>query len=129
MAKNFIKVKATSKNFLCALCSVHRKMKYSKSLSPKHYIQILLISTALVTAGWSFVGVNSLVMIPLIWCAFEFTNKVLYRKDIPCPHCGFDATWYRRDVKMAKLKVERFWEYKNSQKPVIEAQNSVSEVQ
>ena len=36
-------------------------------------------------------------------------NKLLYRKEIACPYCGFDATWYRRDVKKANELVKDFW--------------------
>lgn len=48
-------------------------------------------------------------MIPTLWIAFEVVNKILYRKGIPCPYCGFDATWYRRDVKIAHQKVRDYW--------------------
>ena len=29
--------------------------------------------------------------------------------ELPCPHCGFDATWYKRDVKVARRQVLDFW--------------------
>lgn len=45
----------------------------------------------------------------MVWMSFELINKMLYRKDIPCPYCGFDATWYRRDVKIAHKKVQEYW--------------------
>lgn len=40
----------------------------------------------------------------------EIANKMLYRKEIPCPYCGFDATWYRRDVTVANQKVKDYWQ-------------------
>ena len=54
-------------------------------------------------------GVKSLCMIFPAWMIMEVGNKLLYRKDIPCPYCGFDATWYRRDVKIANKMVKDFW--------------------
>ena len=33
-----------------------------------------------------------------------------YRKEIPCPHCGFDASWYKKDVKIARRLVKEFWD-------------------
>lgn len=38
-----------------------------------------------------------------------------YRKEIPCPHCGFDASWYKKDVKVARRLVAAYWSEKNAQ--------------
>jgi ribosomal protein S14 len=46
--------------------------------------------------------------LPIIWAIFESTHKSLYRKDLKCPYCGFDPKWYRKDVKLARQKVEEF---------------------
>lgn len=107
--KRFYKVKNPTKEFLCALCSAPRSMKYNRSLNHKQYLQIVLIS---VTVSWLFfpvVGAESIFAIFLVWPVFELINKALYRKEIPCPYCGFDATWYRRDVKKANELVKKFW--------------------
>ena len=88
MKKSFIKVSAPKRNFICALCSSHRKLKYSKNLTPKHFVQIFVLTLAFASLSWSALGISSLIALPVIWMTFEFTNKVLYRKDIPCPHCG-----------------------------------------
>ena len=106
----FYKVKNPSKNFLCALCSAPRNMKYSKNLKTQNYIQIALVSVAVVWALYPFIGVKSLMSVFALWMSFEIINKILYRKDIPCPYCGFDATWYRRDVKVAHQKVKDYWQ-------------------
>ena len=45
-----------------------------------------------------------------VWLAFELGNKLLYRKELPCPYCGFDPSWYRRDVTVAKKMVQNFWQ-------------------
>lgn len=65
----------------------------------------------------------------LILAAFEMINKHLYRKEIPCPYCGFDATWYRRDVKVARQKVENFFSNdQNSSEQIPVSAPSVEEV-
>lgn len=110
------KLKRNKKHFLCALCSSHRTMKYSKNLDLIHYLQIALLSFSFTYFSWSTLGVNSLLFSPIIWVLFEVTNKIFYRKDVPCPNCGFDATWYRRDVKIAKNKVQEFWQIKEEAK-------------
>ncbi len=107
--KKFFKVKNSQKDFLCALCKSPRQMRYSKNLSEIKYIQIILLSAFLSWSGYEYIGLKSLSAILIVWPVFELTNKLLYRKEIPCPYCGFDATWYRRDVKVAKKKVEEFW--------------------
>ncbi len=105
----FYKVKKAKTSFLCALCRAPRQMKYSKNLSLKNYLQMTLLMSSL---GWllaSFIGLKALFAVVIIWPIAEATNKILYRKEIPCPYCGFDATWYRRDVKVARQKVEDYW--------------------
>lgn len=105
----FYKVKNPNKNFLCALCSAPRSMKYSKNLNRKQAFQILLISVTLSWLFYPIVGPESVFAVFLVWTIFEMVNKMLYRKEIPCPYCGFDATWYRRDVKKANELVKDFW--------------------
>jgi hypothetical protein len=105
----FYKVKNSKKNFLCALCSAPRQMKYSKNLSGKQYLQIIVLS---ITTSWGLfplIGPKALTSFFAVWMMVELVNKVLYRKGIPCPYCGFDATWYRRDVNVANKKVKDFW--------------------
>ncbi len=73
-------------------------------------MQIVVLS---ITTSWllfSFMGPKSVFAIFIIWPIFEVANKLLYRKEIACPYCGFDATWYRRDVTMANQKVKDFWQ-------------------
>jgi len=110
--KRFFKVKNSNKDFLCALCKSPRQMKYSKNLSEFNYIQIVLLSAFLSWLLYPVMGLKALTLVLVIWPIFEVTNKMFYRKEIPCPYCGFDATWYRRDVKVAKRKVEDFWKEK-----------------
>jgi hypothetical protein len=105
----FYKVKNPKKSFICALCSAPRQMKYSKNLEGKNFLQIIVLSTFLSWAFFPLMGVKSLSLLFPVWMFVEMVNKMLYRKDIPCPYCGFDATWYRRDVNVANTKVKTFW--------------------
>lgn len=105
----FYKVKNPKKNFLCALCSAPRQMKYSKNLAGKNFLQIIVLSSFLSWAFFPLMGGKALTLIFPVWMLVELVNKMLYRKEIPCPYCGFDATWYRRDVNIANNKVKAFW--------------------
>lgn len=107
--KRFFKVKKPSRHFICALCTAPRQMKYKKNLNEMNYIQITVLAVFLAWAFYPLMGAKSLSLVFILWPIFEVANKILYRKEIPCPYCGFDATWYRRDVKVAKQKVEEFW--------------------
>jgi len=110
----FYKVKQPTRKFICALCEAPREMRYKRNLSPKNYLQIFVLSAFLFWAFFPLMGAKGFFIAFILLPIFEVTNKFLYRKDIPCPYCGFDATWYRRDVKMAKQKVENFWhEHRN----------------
>lgn len=105
----FYKVKNPSKEFLCALCNTKRQMRYTKHLNIVNYYQIVVSSGFLVWLLWDLMSYKAFSLFFIIWTTFEVVKKMLYRKEIPCPHCGFDATWYRRDVKVARNKVENFW--------------------
>jgi len=51
---------------------------------------------------------KGIVALPMIWATFESLHQMLYRKDSKCPYCGFDPTWYKKDVKFARQQVEEF---------------------
>lgn len=118
--KRFFKVKKAQNHFICPLCSAPREMRYSKNLSEKQFIQIFVLSASLIYFLFPLMGFKAFSLFFVVWIGFEIVNKLLYRKEIPCPYCGFDATWYRRDVKVAKQKVEEFW---RTRKPENTVQN------
>lgn len=62
---------------------------------------------------WPLMGVKSFFVFFIVWGIFEAALRVVFKKEIPCPHCGFDATWYKKDVKVARDKVKVFWDSKN----------------
>lgn len=108
--KRFYRVKKPVREFLCALCSAPRQMKYSKNLSAFNYAQIALISVVLIWSLSSLMGAKALFMVFPVWLCFELGNKLLYRRELPCPYCGFDPSWYRRDVTVANKMVKNFWQ-------------------
>lgn len=107
--RRFIKVKNAKRHFLCALCRAPRQMRYDKHLSQNNYLQIITLSAFITWCLYPFMGINAAISLFVIWPAFEMINKFLYRKELPCPYCGFDPTWYRRDVRIARQKVTEFW--------------------
>jgi hypothetical protein len=58
------------------------------------------------------IGYKGALSFFIFWGFFEFFNKSFFRKEIPCPDCGFDATWYKRDVRVAKKLVSTYWDEK-----------------
>ncbi len=111
------KFKKPVMKFFCPLCSTARAFTISPRLSPKNHIQIALITLSLIGMTYSFMGWRAIFWFFFVWSAFEFAVKVLFKKEIPCPHCGFDASWYKRDVVKAREKVNEFWEKNQTELP------------
>ena len=109
-SKRFYRVKKPAREFLCALCSAPRQMKYAKYLSWMNYLQIALVSAALVWILFDWMGAKALFLTFPVWLCFELCNKLFYRKELSCPYCGFDPSWYRRDVRVAHKMVQQFWQ-------------------
>jgi hypothetical protein len=61
-----------------------------------------------------FMGLKCFFIFFVFWAAFELSVRTDYKKQVPCPHCGFDATWYKKDVKVARQLVKDFWDQKNT---------------
>lgn len=101
-------MKKNSKECFCALCRSPRKLRYSRFLSKQHYGQILVLTLVVTASLYPWLDWKGMASLPLIWGLFESIHKSLYRKDLKCPYCGFDPKWYRKDVKLARQKVEEF---------------------
>lgn len=125
--RRFYKVKKPVKEFICALCTSKREMKNSKDLSLFNYAQILLTSFALSYLLYPLIGAKVVFIIFIVWSGFEIVNKSLYRKELSCPYCGFDATWYRRDIKMAHKKVKEFWLQSDLEKKNAKVENFIAD--
>jgi hypothetical protein len=101
------KTKRAKSIIFCPLCRSERKIQYRSQLTPKNYMQIFTISLAIGYALFPLMQFKVIYLFFFVWMAFEASVKVLFRKQVPCPDCGFDATWYRRDVKIAREKVKQ----------------------
>ncbi len=92
----------------CALCRSPRTLRYSRRLQSRHYLQILTLGIVVTAATLNWFEWKGIFALPLIWATFESIQKTLYRKVLKCPYCGFDPTWYKKDVALARRKVEEF---------------------
>ncbi|PIK13830.1 hypothetical protein [Halobacteriovorax sp. JY17] len=99
--------------FFCPLCTTKRAFHSTPRLSAKNYFQLTLSSILAGAALYPLMGIRSYFVFFIFWALFEAAVRMNFRKEIPCPHCGFDASWYKKDVKMAKKIVHEFWENKN----------------
>ena len=114
IVQRMLRVKRATLRFLCPLCGIERGLQYHSTLRPRHYLQILLIALILGLLLWPLIKWKAIYPSILIWGSYELISKLLYRKDIPCPHCGFDASWYKRNIQMARKIVQNFWAKKHS---------------
>lgn len=101
-------MKKNSKECFCALCRSPRKLRYSRFLSKMNYLQILFLAVGMTAILYPLIGFKGIASFPVVWAIFESVHKSLYRKELVCPYCGFDPKWYKKDVKLARQKVEEF---------------------
>lgn len=100
-------------HFFCPLCRTERAITTHHRLTALNYVQIVLITGGITALAFPWGGFKTTALFFPIWMAFEMTRRFLFSKEVPCPHCGFDASWYKRDVKVARKKVAEFWENQN----------------
>ena len=110
LEKRPFKLRRPILRFFCALCRTERQLSKRSKLNALQVFQILLISSILMLLLYPLWSFKVLIVLPIVGALFEGLNKLQFRKEIPCPYCGFDATWYKRDVKLAKKGVEEFWQ-------------------
>ena len=107
------KVKNAVLEFLCPLCGVERGVSVHYKLTAKNHFQIAIISIVLSLVSFSFLSWGVMLFYPTVLVSFEFVRRSVYRKEIPCPHCGFDAVWYKKDVPKTRELVHEFWSEKS----------------
>lgn len=104
--------KKAAYRFFCPLCATERAITTNPNVTKKNHLQFLLgtvlISLPLIEQMQGFV----VVFYFIFWGAYEAIVRAKFRKEVPCPHCGFDAAWYKRDVKETRVRVKNFWEEK-----------------
>lgn len=113
------KYKNKNRNFFCPLCRTERNVTVNPRLTKKNIVQISLTTVMLGSLLFPVFGPESFFVFFAIWGFFELAIRSDYKKQISCPHCGFDATLYKRDVKVARQKVTDFWAQKNQANPSI----------
>ena len=99
--------------FFCPLCRTERAVTISPRLTAKNFVQILLTSIIFGAALYPLMNLRSFFVFFVVWAIFEVAIRSDFKKQVPCPHCGFDATWYKKDVKVARQLVRDFWDQKN----------------
>ncbi len=113
------KYKNKSRNFFCPLCRTERNVSVSPRLTKKNHFQIILCTIVLGSMLYPFFGVESFVIYFALWGSFELAIRSDFKKQVPCNHCGFDATLYKRDVRVARQKVADFWAQKQTLNPSV----------
>lgn len=121
-------MKKPAKDCFCALCRSPRKLRYSRHLSGAHYGQIFILTLVFTAATYPWLMWKGACALPIIWGLFESIHKSLYRKDLQCQVCGFDPKWYKKDVKLARQKVEEFLK-QNPESPVFKRARNVENSQ
>jgi predicted RNA-binding Zn-ribbon protein involved in translation (DUF1610 family) len=107
--RRFYKYKNAQVSFFCPLCSSSRSIAQDHKTSRAHHLQIFILTLFSVMLLYPWWELKTVFSYFFYWAAFEFFRRALFKKNIPCPHCGFDASWYKRDVKVARAKVKEFW--------------------
>lgn len=125
------KYKNPVKTFFCPLCGVERAFNMSHRLTPKHYFQMIIVTAFTTLLLFPFMEWEGLFSFFAIWACFELGIRMAFRKEIPCPHCGFDASWYKKDVKIARKLVQDFWDQNDEagQEAPIQNNSETSEIQ
>ena len=95
--------------FFCPLCGTKRAMSTNPHLSLKNFLQVGLITMAITAILFPLMAWKGVFSFFGVWAVFEAFLRLNFRKEVPCPHCGFDASWYKKDVKIARKKVDDFW--------------------
>ncbi len=123
LEKRIYKYKNPTTTFFCPLCRTERFMRVRAGLTRKNVLQLFLTSVVVSFLLYPFLGVRSFISFFFLWGVFELAVRSQFKKEVPCPHCGFDATWYKKDVKVAKKLVQDFWQNKTEPRQFSESQN------
>lgn len=109
LERRVFRLKRPAIKFLCPLCGTERALNYRPRLTRGNYLQIVMLSFATVMLVYPWFAWRASFCFFLYWIAWEGIKRYLFKSQLPCPHCGFDAVWYKRDVKVARQKVQEFW--------------------
>ena len=107
------RAKDKSKEFYCPLCRSLRVVSTKARLSRKNYLQIGITTVVVGIALYPVMEFYGFGFFFLIWAMMELVVRSDFKSQIPCEHCGFDASLYKRNVKEARHKVKEFWNQKS----------------
>ena len=102
--------------FYCPICKMQRRSFYWPSPRLRHYFQLIVFVAFMTFALWNWFGVKGMFLGFPAWAVFEFFYRARARQSLICPHCGFDPYLYKFDVKLARKKVEQFFDNKKKTK-------------
>jgi predicted RNA-binding Zn-ribbon protein involved in translation (DUF1610 family) len=125
LEKRTFKFKNPHMEFYCPLCGTQRAMTTNPHLSAMNYLQMTLVTVAITACLYPFMELKGIFSFFVVWACFEAALRLNFRKEVPCPHCGFDASWYKKDVKVAREKVDQFWSVNNADANVSAESNSL----
>jgi hypothetical protein len=97
-------------------------------LSVMNYMQITLITLVITATLYGWIELRGLLSFFPLWMGFEGVRRMLFSRQVPCPHCGFDASWYKRDVKVARRLVGEFWGDKQAGKDKVNSAEVIDPV-
>lgn len=110
--------KSERRECFCALCRTPRTLRYERRMKARHFGQIMVLTLSVGAAAYPWMQWKGFMSLPIIWAIFESVRSSLYRKELTCPYCGFDPSWYKKDVKIARAKVEEFLK-QNPETPIL----------
>jgi DNA-directed RNA polymerase subunit RPC12/RpoP len=100
--------------YFCALCRAERFSKVVPRLSALNFLQIILLTGIFTALSFPLAQWSGLVSFFVFWATLEGVKRHWFKRDLSCPHCGFNALKYRKDVGACREEVKAFWSEKNS---------------
>ena len=95
----------SKKYVFCALCGIKRQFKGERRLTKKMYAEIVSIGGFISLILYPIFAWKSIISLLIVAMIYEFINMSVYRKEVQCPHCGFDPVWYRKNWRKAKSMI------------------------
>lgn len=71
-----------------------------------------MLTTVFTLLLYSIMGFYAIYSFFIFLSTMEIFTRLYYKNELPCEHCGFDALWYKKDIKVARKLVKEFWDKK-----------------
>jgi hypothetical protein len=104
------KIRNPKLEFICPLCRTQRGFAFSHKISRKSALKVFFISLFTIP----FLGIWAMALFFGLVSLLELGLRLLHKCEVPCPYCGFDASWYKRDLNTAREKIKSFWKDKKN---------------